>query len=267
MPRTTAPALRRGLDILELFLESNRALRVPDMVERLELPRASVHELVSALADRGYLQAVGEPPNRFVLGVRAFQLGAAYEREMDLASLGRESAQQVAQQCGETVQIVIRDGRDVVYIAKVDSTHSVRLVSNYGGRLPVNCTAGGKMLLSTLDVKELGELFPDDESLGAMTANSVSTRRRLFAELAEIRDRGWAEEYCESNEDAACVAAPIHDRAGTCVAAMSISVPTLRWNDHTRVQYAGLVREGARAVSVRLGATVGQAVESRAATA
>jgi DNA-binding IclR family transcriptional regulator len=186
---------------------------------------------------------------------------------MDLASLGREAAQDVAARCGETVQIVIRDGRDVIYIAKVDSTRSVRLVSNYGGRLPANCTAGGKLLLASLSDRNVDELFPDDGSLRTMTANSVHTRERLAVELQKIRDSGWAEEFCESNEEVACVAAPILDRTGACVAAMSISVPTLRWNERTRDTYAALVREGAGAVSMKLGADVRASIDGSATTA
>lgn len=251
--RITAPALRRGLDILELFLEHNDGLRVPEITERLGIPRASVHELVGTLAERGYLQAVSEPPSRFALGVRAFQLGGAYERELDLATLGRESARRIAAECGETVQIVVRDGRYVVYIVKVDSTHSIRLVSDVGSRLPSYCTAGGKALLAALPAEEIDVLFPDDEALKPMTANSISTRERLFAELDLTRKRGWSEEYSESNVNVACVSAPVYDRSGKCVAAMSISIPTLRLDDGKKADYIDLVVKGAAELSTNLG--------------
>lgn len=252
--RITAPALRRGLDILELFLEHNDGLRVPEITERLGIPRASVHELVGTLAERGYLQAVSEPPSRFVLGVRAFQLGGAYERELDLANLGRESARRIAAECGETVQIVVRDGQYVVYVVKVDSTHSIRLVSDVGSRLPSYCTAGGKALLAALSPEELTALFPDDSDLRPMTSHSIDSRKRLYAELDLTRKRGWAEENSESNENVACVAAPVYDRSGTCVAAMSISIPTLRLDDGKKAGYIDLVVRGAAELSTNLGA-------------
>jgi DNA-binding IclR family transcriptional regulator len=253
MNRTTAPALRRGLDILELFLERNNGLRVPEITEKLGIPRASAHELVGALADRGYLQAVSEPPSRYVLGVRAFRLGGAYERGLDLAALGRESARKIAAECGETVQVVIREGRFAVFIVRIDSTHSIRLVSDVGSSLPAHCTAGGKMLLSSLPSEELDALFPDDAALPAMTAQSINSRKRLLAELATARERGWSEENSESNENVACVAAPIYDRSGTCVAAMSISTPTLRWGEKQKEDYVKLVVKGAREISTNLG--------------
>lgn len=254
MTRVTAPALRRGLDILELFLDSNEGLRVPDIVAKLDLPRASAHELVTTLVDRGYLQAVSEPPSRYMLGVNAFRLGAAYERELDLASVGREHATRVAAECGETVQIVIREGAYVVYIVRIDSTHTLRLVSHVGSRLPAYCTAGGKAMLATLSDNEIDELFPNDAALQPMTDNSIDSRDRLFSELATIRKRGWSDENSESNAAIACVAAPVYNRSGTCVAAMSISVPTVRWNKTLKARYAKLVLEGAAAMSASLGA-------------
>lgn len=206
-----AAALRRGLDILELFLEPNDWLKVPEMTDRLGIPRASVHELVSALVERGYLPARTDVPGRFVPGVRAFPLGGAYERELDLPEVGRESARPIAAKCGETVQLVVREGQLVVYLVKVDSTHSIRLVSEVGRRLPAHRTAVGKALLATLSDDEIDELFPDDASLGPMTADSISTKERLFKDLALARQRGWAEEHGESNENAACVTARSED--------------------------------------------------------
>lgn len=252
--RVTAPALRRGLDILELFLEPNDGLKVPEMTERLGIPRASVHELVGALVERGYLQARRDAPGRFVLGVRAFLLGGAYERELDLAEVGRETARRIAAKCGETVHLVALEGKDVVYLVKVDSTHSIRLVSEVGRRLPAHCTAVGKALLAALSNEEIDSLFPDDASLVPMTANSISTRERLFREMALTRERGWAEEHGESNEGAACVAAPVYDRSGKCVSAISISVPTLRMDEEKKKEYINLVLQGSRELSTSLGA-------------
>lgn len=253
MVRMTAPALRRGLDILELFMDSNTGLRVPEIAEKLDLPRASVHELVGALVERGYLQPDPQSPRHFGLGVKTFQLGGAYERGLDLATIGRETARAIAAECGETVQIVIPDGRYIVYLVKVDSTHAIRMVSDVGSRLPAHCTAAGKATLSALSSEQLDDLFPDDAALPPMTLRSIRTKSRLLEELATARKQGWAEEDRESNDDVACVAAPVYDQSGACVAAMSIAVPTMRWNKSRKAEYIALVVKGAGELSSRLG--------------
>lgn len=255
MVRLTAPALRRGLDILEVLVEEDAGLRVPEITQRTGLPRATTHELVNTLVDRGYLD-LSKETGRVTLGVKALRLGAGYERGLDLAKVGRECAAEVAAACGETVQVVVRDAGSAVFIVRIDSTHSVRLVSQVGSRLPASCTAGGKALLSELPAAELDALFPDDGALQKMTPHSIDTRERLLAELNVTRERGWAEENCESNDHAACVAAPVYDRLGACVAAMSISVPIVRWSEAQKKRYVELVLPGAKAMSHRLGAQV-----------
>ncbi|MFI9780748.1 IclR family transcriptional regulator [Streptomyces sp. NPDC051956] len=253
MARLTAPALRRGLDILELLIDGDEGLRVPEITQQLGLPRATTHELVNTLVDRGYLD-LSKETGRVTLGVKALRLGAGYERGLDLATVGRECAAEVAAACGETVQVVVRDASFAVFIVRIDSTHPIRLVSQVGSRLPASCTAGGKMLLSALPAAGLDALFPDDAALQRMTPHSISTRKALLADLEAARERGWAEEQCESNDHVACIAAPVYDRLGECVAAMSISVPVLRWSDTQKQHCIELALGGAKKMSQLLGA-------------
>lgn len=82
------PAVNRALDILELFLEGDGTLSAPDITRKLQLPRTTVHELVTTLTARSYLVAVPEQPGRYRLGVRNYQLGSWYAERLDLAAEG-----------------------------------------------------------------------------------------------------------------------------------------------------------------------------------
>ena len=249
----TVPAVARALDVLELFLDGAGTLSTPEIVTALGLPRTSGHELVSTLVARSYLAPAPGASGRFRLGVRLFQLGNAYAGRLDLAREGRAVAERVAASCDETVHLAVLDGAEVIYIAKVDSTHAVRMVSAVGHRLPAHCTAVGKMLLSALPDDALRARYPADRPLPAMTPNSVTSLARLRQALAEIRERGLALDACESNPDVACVAAPVLDQTGATVAAMSISVPTTRWTDQRQFELGHLVSEGAATLSAQLG--------------
>ncbi|MGV9991832.1 IclR family transcriptional regulator [Streptomyces sp. NPDC003374] len=247
------PAVTRALDILELFLDGDGTLSAPDIVRRLRLPRTTVHELVTTLAARQYIVPVTGRPGRYRLGVRPYQLGSRYAEQLDLAAEGRQVAQSVAQTCDETVHVAILEDTDVIYIAKVDSTHAVRMVSAAGRRLPAHCTSVGKMLLASLPERELAERIPDGAELAAMTPHSITDPAVLREKLAGIRQRGIAVESRESNPDVSCVAAPVRDRTGQVVAALSISVPMIRWSEERRAELEQLAAKGAAELSERLG--------------
>jgi len=245
------PAVTRALDILEIFLGGADSVSAPEIGRALELPRTTVHELIATLVDRRYLVADGA--GRYRLGVRLHQLGSRYAEQLDLIREGRSAAQRVSDQCQETVHLGILEGRDVVYIAKVDSTHAVRMVSAVGLRLPAHCTAVGKMLLAGLAEPALNDLLSGGQALQAMTPSTLTDPAALRADLDDTRRRGAAFEQCESNPDVACVAAPVRDHTGQVVAAMSISVPLIRWTPQRRDELRKLVVAGAEDLSEHLG--------------
>lgn len=247
------PAVGRALDILELFLDGDGMLSPPDITRKLGLPRTTVHELVSTLTARGYLVSVPDQSGRYRLGVRNYQLGSRYAEQLDLAAEGQQVALSVAQTCDETVHVALLEDADVIYVAKVDSTHAVRMVSAAGRRLPAHCTAVGKMLLAMLPQKALDERIPDDGPLTALTGNSITSPQELRRRLAEVRERGIAVEERESNPDVSCVAAPVRDAAGEVVAALSISVPSIRWSEERKPELEELAVKGADELSGRLG--------------
>ncbi|MFH9726554.1 IclR family transcriptional regulator [Streptomyces sp. NPDC017254] len=246
------PAVTRALDILELFLTGDETLSARDVVHRLRLPRTTVHELLTTLAARTYLIAAPEQPGRYRLGVRTHQLGSRYAEQLDLAAEGRRVAREVASVCDETVHVALLEDTDVIYVAKVDSTHAVRMVSAAGHRLPAHCTAVGKMLLASLSPAELRSRI-DGRELVALTPHSITGHDALRAALAEIRERGVAVEHRESNPDVSCVAAPVHDSGGRVVAALSVSVPVIRWSEDRERELGELAVRGAAELSVRLG--------------
>lgn len=248
------PALRRGLEILEAVGRSERPPSAADLAVSLDLPRTTVHELLRTLVTLRYLEELPGAPRHYRLGIKPFELGNVYAAGLDLAREGQRAAARIAEQCQETVHVAIRDGRDVIYVAKVDSTHPVRMVSATGRRLPAHVTAVGKMLLSPVPDDELDDLYPDTR-LEPLTPDSITDREELRHVLAQVRRDGVAWDECESNAAVNCVAAPVFDHSGELIAAMSISVPTVRWSARQAARYEQLVRRGARELSARLGHT------------
>lgn len=109
------------------------------------------------------------------------------------------------------------------------------------------------MLLAALPADELAARIEERGELVAMTPHSITDPEALRAALAGVRERGVAIEHRESNPDVSCVAAPVRDRAGRVVAALSISVPMIRWSEQRETELAELATKGAGDLSARLG--------------
>jgi DNA-binding IclR family transcriptional regulator len=177
---------------------------------------------------------------------------SSYSARLDIGTAAQHTATLVIRRCNETVQVGLLDGRKVLYIARADSTHMVRLVSAVGRQLPAHCTAIGKVLLAELDPAELAQRLRGVE-LERYTPQSITDPRLLTDALARIRETGLGENDRESNPEVCCVAAPVRDITGACVAAISISVPQARMTPASRPVLIEAVRSGAAELSATLG--------------
>jgi IclR family transcriptional regulator, KDG regulon repressor len=250
---STVPALSRGLDILELFLGGDQELAAPDVIARLGLPRTTAYELLQTLAARGYLEPVAGSRGAFRLGVRTFELGTAYGESIDLVREAGKTVRQITELTGETSHAAVLSDTDVFYVARAESGHAVKTVSAVGRRLPAHATGVGKALLGTLTEDEVRARFGAGQ-LPVLTKRTIASLDALAAELRRVRASGLAWDFCESNEDVCCVAVVVYDQSGPA-AAISVSVPIVRWSPLTAIQYARVVREQAALLSARLGAS------------
>ncbi len=252
MPRVV-PSIKRAFSILDLFLLDPQPLTIPEIVKRLQLPRTSVHEIVNTLLEGNYLRRDETHSHKVFLGPKLFELGGAFAANFDLIAEGRRVAGGLVAICDETVQMAFLEGTEVVFIAKVDCSKAVRMVSRVGSRLPAHCTGVGKMLLSSLEDSDIVALYNHRDELPKMTANSITSVAKLLRELDAVRQRGIAYDDCESNIDVRCVAAPVYNHRNKMIAAMSISVPITRMSLTRQDELAVVIRKGAKDLSHSLG--------------
>jgi DNA-binding IclR family transcriptional regulator len=244
------PAVVRSLDILELFLHARHGLTAPEVAQKTGLPRTTVHELLTTLAERNYLRRDGHTAT-YHLGLSVFRLGNAFAERLDLHAVGLRVARSVAEECDETVHVGVLEDGEVIYVCKVDSTQSVRMVSRMGGRLPANCTGLGKVLLANLPEADRNRILR--KGLTKLTARSITDLHVLGNQLDEVRAAGLAFESGESTPDVSCVAVPVRDHTSNVVAALSISVPDMRWGQRAPEEWASLAADGAARLSSELG--------------
>jgi len=153
---------------------------------------------------------------------------------------------------GESSQVGVLDGHEVVYVDRLESAHSVRLFTETGRRVPVHCTSSGKVLLAYLP--EAGrQAVLRAAPFTALTPHTTTSRPQLEAELERVRRRGWAEAVNEREIGVASIAAPVRDVSGEVIAAISIGVPLARCSVMALRRLAPVIMEAAEAASRRLG--------------
>jgi DNA-binding IclR family transcriptional regulator len=152
---------------------------------------------------------------------------------------------------GETVQVSVLDGLEVVYVQRLDSTHTLRFFLNLGRRNWVHCTSSGKVLLAALPRADLDKLI-NGWDLPAVTPYTITDPELLKKELAEVRELGFGRNRNEAEVGTMSVGAPIRDAGAKVVAAISVAgpIPRVDANIHG-VTYS--VMEAAAVASRRLG--------------
>ncbi|GAA2588695.1 IclR family transcriptional regulator [Dactylosporangium fulvum] len=214
----------RTLEVLEALAASPHRRSLVDLARALNIPKSSLHGILRTMAKRGWVES-DDTGTRFGLGVRALQVGAAYLMTDDTVGLLGGVLDDLSQQFGETVHLGRLDGAHVVYLAKRESVHPLRLYSAIGRQLPAHATALGKVLLADRPDDALDQLLA--WPLQALTAHTITTRDALRAELSTVRARGYAVDREENTEGIVCfaMAVPLQTPATD---AISLSVPGAR---------------------------------------
>ncbi len=201
----------QALDVLELISSRDAGVGFVEIRAELGLAKSSLHNVLRTLELRGWI--VQDADERlYRVGVRCWEAGQAFIRSFDLASEGLPYLEAARHDLDETVQLSVLDGRENVYIAKVEAEHPLRLVSEVGSRLPAHATGLGKALLAGLSDEQVLALL-DGVELEPFTDHTIVDRDDLLARLAEIRSRGYAEDHGEYTPGVFCIAVPVERRS------------------------------------------------------
>lgn len=220
----------RVLDILERLAAREGGLSLTELAEAISASKSTIFPIMRTLAGRNYI-SLDDRTMRYSLGAACGALASAAGRRNMWLRLVREAMQQVVDACDEVCQLGILSGRDILYIAKVQCTKVVRLVSDVGTHLPASSTALGKAILSELPEEAVAALYPD--GLPTMTEYSVATLEALRRQLEAVRACGYATDDRESSEETICFAVALRHHQHP-LAALSVSLPAFRASAQAR---------------------------------
>ncbi|MDR0259334.1 MAG: IclR family transcriptional regulator [Comamonas sp.] len=217
------PALERGLRLLQEFGRDSRTLGAPELARRLELPRATVFRMLNTLEGMGFLERV-DGGTEYRLGMAVLRLGFEYLSSLELTELGQPLIARLCDDISYPCNIVVRDNRSIIYVAKVTPQSPLASSVRVGTRLPAHGTVLGRVLMGDLSLAELRALYPE-EHLEAFTANTPKTVVDLFHLVEADRERGYVlgEGFYEAS--ISTIAAPVRDHSGRIVAALGTTIP------------------------------------------
>lgn len=225
-------------------------LGVSELSRRLLVPKSTVQRLVNTLNGSGLLEQ-DRATGKYRLGVKLFHLGAQTLRQMDLPRRARPHLQSLTASTGETSTLAVRDGFEALYIERVESPRLVR-ASSIGSRMPLHCTAVGKVLLATINESEY-ERFVQMRGLPPRTAHTFTEPLRLKEHLKLVQIQGYAVDNEEFEDGLICVAAAVLDTSSNVIAAIGISTPTTRVSSNNMEALISPVCSTARAISREMG--------------
>ena len=215
--------IARAAQILRALDGEPHGLSLSQLSERLDLPRSTVHRVVTALATEGLL-AAASPNGRVRLGPELARLALASRRELRLEL--RPHLQRLFDRLNETVDCAVLDGDHLRFIDQIAAPHRLRAVSAVGATFPLHCTANGKALLAELSPDEVARILPT--RLRRCTPTTITVRAELVAELERVRETHVAFDREEHTTGISAAGIAIRDPFGA-LAAISVPMPTQRF--------------------------------------
>jgi DNA-binding IclR family transcriptional regulator len=247
----SVPAVERAIDILEYMVEKNSPVTIQELTGRLGIPKASAFRIFKTLQARGYLVDT-DNSNRYILGPRVLLLGSRITKEQNLRQISSAHMFALANRTRQTVQLGILFGYRVLYIDQVRTSATDIFIEPTGTPFEVNISAGGKAIVAFLPSIQRKD-FLSHAQFASSTEFTITCPDRFRAELEKVARDGFAIDDQEFAIGIRCVAAPIFDSSGACIASVGITGHLSKLTDEAMPELTGYTVETAKAISRDLG--------------
>jgi IclR family transcriptional regulator, acetate operon repressor len=222
-PTGSVQSVDRALSLLEALALAGSPVGVGELAQRTGLPQGTTHRLLQGLHRRGYVRR--EASRKYSVGTAALRLGDAAQRS--LARSAQPFLAQLVEASGETANLAVLEGDDVVYLAQVSSPHTLRMFADVGRHVPPHSTAVGKVLLAAMP-REGAVALLRRTGLPRRTDATITDLEDLGHVLDAVQAHGWAADDEEQEAGIRCVAVPVFS-GEQVVAAVSLSGPAERF--------------------------------------
>jgi IclR family transcriptional regulator, KDG regulon repressor len=241
----------KALRILDVLAERPAGFGITELSEALQIGKSTVHRLLATLRAEGYV-VMHPSSSHYILGGRIARLGQQLSDQYQLLTFGAPVIRRLAREHNETVNLVVLEGTEIVYIAGEESRETLRNHFLLGARAPAHATAVGKVCLSTLPVEEIRQRY-QKVKLAPLGPKTIKTFSRLLEELSAVREAGFAYDDEESGPGIYCIAVPLRFFPGGLAVGISFSLPKSRITPTRRLLLRNALLQASAQISEQLG--------------
>jgi DNA-binding IclR family transcriptional regulator len=223
-------SIEKALDLLELLSDNKKEMGITEINRELHMGFSTIHRILNTLKYRGYI-VQNQQTSKYMLGTKLFILGCKVQNTTNLIKVVTPFLQRLSQNTNETINFAILEGREAIYLFKIESKEMLKAGIEVGTKVAAHCTSLGKVLLAFLPEQEFMMLYPNEnEKLPTFTPNSISSVEELKKYLKKIKKQGYAIDEEEYKIGVNCLGVPIINDEGKAIAAISISGPVSRFS-------------------------------------
>ncbi|MGI9385567.1 MAG: IclR family transcriptional regulator [Methyloligellaceae bacterium] len=240
-------ALEKAIRVLEKLASSERPTGLAELTAEIDLPRQTIHRILQQLVETGLIIRAPQK-DRYVIGPAMTRLSALALASLNIRPPVRAILDQLATETEETCNIGVLDQDEIVYIERVEGTSPLRLQLQVGSRVPVHCTAMGKLLVAEQH-KNVRTRILKATHLRRFTGETLTDAASLEKEFANIRSNGYSFNNEEYVEGLTAIAVPISDLHGKAIAALAVHAPSTRMDLHKALTYLPSMNEKAQKIA------------------
>lgn len=246
----TLQSLDRALGILVAISRTGRAT-LTDLSMSLGVPTATTHRILTTLQKHGFV-TFNEDRQDWSIGIEAYRTGASFMTRTNLSEASRPVMQHLMERTGETANLAIPDGAEVVFVGQVETQNPIRAFFARGTRTSMHASGTGKAILSSMPEERVRKLLMSS-GLTAYTENTLTTPQALFEDLEETRSRGYSFDREERFTGMSCIGSVIFDEHQEACGGVSISGPSTRFDALHIPELGATVAEAARDITQLIG--------------
>jgi IclR family transcriptional regulator, acetate operon repressor len=235
-------SIERAFGLLETMADHDGTMGLSQLAAESGLPLPTIHRLVRTLVDLGYLRQ--EPSRQYVLGPRLIRLGESSSRMLSIWA--RRHLTGLVDELGESANLAMLDGDQIVYVAQAQSRHSMRMFTEVGRRVLPHCTAVGKAIMADMPSEQVRDILART-GMPQHTENTVTDPDEFAKQLAQSAEHGYAIDEGEQEVGVRCVAVNVPDAPARL--ALSVSGPATRVTEEFVQRAVPLLTKAGKALS------------------